>query len=119
MPKFTKPNSCASPMARALALWLNASNTAQKAAESTASLFVGIIFNFIGNFMFSLLLRELRGEVLEKVKKVWNTDFSACSPAELHSAGAKPRTRCPPAGQDQPKRDKKQTAPQSERGEVF
>jgi len=39
-------------MVRALALWLNASITAQKAAEMIASFFLEIIFTLIRTLMF-------------------------------------------------------------------
>jgi hypothetical protein len=38
-------------MVRALALWLNASITAQKAAEKIGIFFLEIMFIFTGNFM--------------------------------------------------------------------
>ena len=42
----------------------------------------------IGGHSSHTFLRKRRGEVLEKVKKFRNTDFSGFSPAELHSARA-------------------------------
>ena len=53
MPNSTVPKSFASPNVRALALGLNASIAAQKAAESSASFFVGIRF-FIGVFFIGV-----------------------------------------------------------------
>jgi hypothetical protein len=51
VPVMSWPKYLLSPTVRALALWLNASITAQKAAESSASFFEGIRFIFIGAFL--------------------------------------------------------------------